>query len=104
MAPYSGDIANQDIHKLKFFKIGEDGLNGATMKWASDQLMANRNTWTATIPFDVKPGTYVVRHELLALHFATGNLGVLGKIPGDEIPGLGKAGPQVFHISQYSEI
>jgi hypothetical protein len=96
MAPYEGDISNQDIHKLKFFKIGEEGYNAAKHQWASDRLMVESSKWDTSIPWDIKPGKYVVRHEMLALHFATGNLGRLGKIPGDEIPGLGKAGPQVW--------
>ena len=32
--------------------------------------MAQNNSWTATIPSDIKPGKYVVRHELIALQFA----------------------------------
>ena len=28
------------------------------------------NTWTVTIPSNVKPGNYVLRHETIALHEA----------------------------------
>jgi hypothetical protein len=29
------------------------------------------NSTQATIPHDIKPGKYIVRHELIAMHFAT---------------------------------
>jgi hypothetical protein len=38
--------------------------------WASDTLIANNNSWTVTIPSDIAPGNYVLRHEIIALHSA----------------------------------
>lgn len=32
--------------------------------------MANNNTWSLTIPKNLKPGGYVLRHEIIALHSA----------------------------------
>jgi lytic cellulose monooxygenase (C1-hydroxylating) len=32
-------------------------------------LIKQNNSWSLTIPSDIKPGRYVVRHELIALHF-----------------------------------
>jgi lytic cellulose monooxygenase (C1-hydroxylating) len=32
-------------------------------------LLSLEITWTVTIPSDIKPGKYVMRHELIALHF-----------------------------------
>lgn len=56
---------------LSFFKIDEAGLNdGAAQDWASDDLIANGNAWTVTIPEDIAPGQYVLRHEIIALHSA----------------------------------
>jgi cellulase len=40
------------------------------VKWANDKMKAQNYTWTSQIPSDIKPGTYVLRHELLALHDA----------------------------------
>ena len=34
-----------------------------------------------TIPHDIKPGKYIVRHELIALHFATAHSNY-SRIPG----------------------
>jgi hypothetical protein len=69
MAPLTKDDAKpQD---LEFFKIDQFGYNQQTHTWGSDQMMAQNNSWTATIPSDIKPGKYVVRHELIALQFAS---------------------------------
>ena len=42
--------------------------NPLPAKWASDTLIANNNSWTVTIPKDIAPGNYVLRHEIIALH------------------------------------
>jgi len=70
MAPYTGNLADVDVNNLRFFKIHEGGLY-PDMQWAVDKMIAAGNVWNITIPHDIKPGTYVLRHELLALHFAT---------------------------------
>lgn len=56
---------------LEFFKIDEVGLvdgSAAPGKWGSDQLIANGNAWMVKIPANIKPGFYVLRHEIIALH------------------------------------
>ncbi|EIM83161.1 uncharacterized protein STEHIDRAFT_149094 [Stereum hirsutum FP-91666 SS1] len=57
-----------------WFKIDHAGLND-DLTWASDTLIANNNSWTVTIPDDIAPGGYLLRHELLALHGASTVLG-----------------------------
>ncbi|EIM91666.1 uncharacterized protein STEHIDRAFT_165886 [Stereum hirsutum FP-91666 SS1] len=57
-----------------WFKIDEAGLN-SDGTWASDDLIANNNSWTVTIPSDIASGGYLLRHELLALHSASSALG-----------------------------
>ncbi|KAH7028180.1 glycosyl hydrolase family 61-domain-containing protein [Microdochium trichocladiopsis] len=64
--------------ELEFFKIEEAGLsdtavptNLAEMTWASDQLIANNNSWVVSIPAQLRPGFYVLRHEIIALHNAS---------------------------------
>lgn len=62
-----------DKSTLEFFKIAEKGLiDGSTTpgKFATDELLANSLTWTTTIPASLKPGNYVLRHEIIALHSA----------------------------------
>ncbi len=71
LAPYSGDLAKANLNELKFFKIAEDALHADGRTWATDRLIADGGLWTTAIPADVRPGSYVLRHELTALHFAT---------------------------------
>lgn len=70
MAPYEGDIAAVNVNKLRFFKVSEGGLY-PDMQWATEKMLAANGQWNATIPWDIRPGKYIIRHELLNLHFAT---------------------------------
>ncbi|KFY23671.1 hypothetical protein V493_05703 [Pseudogymnoascus sp. VKM F-4281 (FW-2241)] len=73
LASCNGECETVDKTALKFFKIGEEGLidgSNSPGQWASDKLIANSNTWVATIPADIAPGNYVLRHEIIALHSA----------------------------------
>jgi hypothetical protein len=65
LLPKSGKVDDVD-----FFKIDELAYDPKTRVWGSDALMAKNNIQTVTIPSDIKPGTYVVRHEIIALHNA----------------------------------
>jgi Auxiliary Activity family 9 (formerly GH61) len=71
MGRYNGDIADVDVNRIDFFKIAEMGLLPDNVTWATNVLTANENVTTVTIPHDIAPGNYVVRHELITLHFAT---------------------------------
>jgi len=73
MAKCNGDCATVDKTTLEFFKIAEKGIvdnTAAPGTWASDQLIANNNSWSITIPSTIAPGNYVLRHEIIALHSA----------------------------------
>lgn len=68
-----GDCTTVDKTTLGFFKIDGVGLiDDSTVPgtWASDQLIANNNSWSVTIPESLAPGGYVLRHEIIALHSA----------------------------------
>jgi cellulase len=65
LLPESGKVEDVD-----FFKIDELAYDPKTRTWGSDTLMKNDHLHNVTIPSDLKPGTYVVRHELIALHGA----------------------------------
>jgi len=71
LAPYEGAVQNVDVNKLSFFKISEKGLAADNRTWAVDEMMANGNISSTVIPYDIKPGTYILRHELIALHYST---------------------------------
>lgn len=73
LAKCSGDCTGVDKTSLSFFKISEGGLidgSSSPGKWASDDLIANNNTWAVTIPTSIAAGNYVLRHEIIALHSA----------------------------------
>jgi hypothetical protein len=73
LANCNGDCKTVDKTTLNFFKIDGVGLIDDTTvpgTWASDTLIANNNSWTVTIPSDIAPGNYVLRHEIIALHSA----------------------------------
>lgn len=65
------DCTSVSAGDLSFFKIDEKGLNdAASNSWASDDLIKAGNSWTVTVPEDIAPGQYVLRHEIIALHSA----------------------------------
>ncbi|KAL8897562.1 MAG: hypothetical protein Q9192_002514, partial [Flavoplaca navasiana] len=73
LANCNGECTTVDKTALKFNKIDEAGLNSWTSRpgnWASDDLIAANMSWTVTIPKNVAPGNYVLRHEIIALHSA----------------------------------
>lgn len=76
LANCNGDCTTADKEQLQFFKIAELGQielgagGGTAGYWAADQLIDDGNTWTVTIPSNIAPGNYVLRHEILALHSA----------------------------------
>ena len=64
LAPYSGNTSELNVNKLEFFKIAEQTTdkNGT---WWNDQFMdRDNNSWTVNIPADIKPGNYILRHEV----------------------------------------
>lgn len=73
LANCNGNCSTVDKTTLEFFKIDQAGLINDTEvpgSWASDELIANNNSWTVTIPTSIAPGNYVLRHEIIALHSA----------------------------------
>ncbi|KAM3078133.1 hypothetical protein ACMFMG_002564 [Clarireedia jacksonii] len=74
IANCNGDCSTVDKTTLKWVKIDAVGLISPTAAsqglWGTDQLIANNNTWTVTIPASIAPGNYVLRHEIIALHAA----------------------------------
>jgi Auxiliary Activity family 9 (formerly GH61) len=58
------------VNDVDFFKVDEATYDPKTDAFGSDMLIAENSTRTVTIPSDIKPGIYVVRHEIIGLHFA----------------------------------
>ncbi|KAH8594680.1 glycosyl hydrolase family 61-domain-containing protein [Bisporella sp. PMI_857] len=98
LASCNGDCTTVDKTTLEFFKIDEVGLidgSAAPGTWGSDQMIANNNTWAVTIPSDIAPGKYVLRHETIALHSANNADGAQNypQCVNLEITGSGTATP-----------
>jgi hypothetical protein len=69
MAPYEGSIADVNVNKLEFFKIAEETVSEEGL-WANVRIMNfTDTTWTARIPADIKPGNYIIRHEVFEFHY-----------------------------------
>ncbi|KUI58946.1 Endoglucanase-4 [Cytospora mali] len=71
LAP-ADDPTTVDKTSLEFIKIQEKGLVSGSNPgtWATDNLISDGLTWEIPIPADLKPGNYVLRHEIIALHSA----------------------------------
>lgn len=67
------DPTTVDKTTLEFVKIQESGLVSGSNPgtWATDSLISNGLTWEIPIPASLKPGNYVLRHEIIALHSAS---------------------------------
>ncbi|KAI0172910.1 glycoside hydrolase family 61 protein [Hypoxylon sp. FL1284] len=67
-----GEFSGCNGESKKWFKIDEKGLEGSNLNsenWGTADVLKN-GKWTSTIPKSLKPGNYLIRHELLALHQA----------------------------------
>ena len=51
-----------------WFKVAEAGKTSDGLWAATDILSANDSIYTFTVPKNLKPGQYIVRHEIIALH------------------------------------
>lgn len=68
----SGDNACSSVDKttLEWVKIDEAGINLDTQVWPTEDLIANNNTYSVTVPSTLASGSYVFRHEIIAMHGA----------------------------------
>ncbi|KAI2605120.1 glycoside hydrolase family 61 protein [Hypoxylon fragiforme] len=70
--PCDGAFASCDGKAKKWFKIDEMGLTGDVLNsnnWGTAVIYKDLK-WSSRIPESLKPGNYLIRHELLALHQA----------------------------------
>jgi cellulase len=72
LAPVSGDFSSASASSLSFSKIAAGAWKSGSNpgKWVTDDLIANKFSWDVTIPSNLAPGNYVLRHEIIALHAA----------------------------------
>lgn len=93
LADCNGPCETVDPASLRFFKIGGAGYNG---DWAANDLRANGNSWLVQIPSDLKPGNYVLRHEILALQVDVERYSKIGLPPSTLVGG----GPSTYTESK----
>ncbi|KAF2865003.1 endoglucanase IV precursor [Massariosphaeria phaeospora] len=73
IAPCPGnDCTTASATSLLFTKFAEGAWKSGSDpgNWVTDDFVKNNISWTTTIPSDLAPGNYVVRHEIIALHAA----------------------------------
>ncbi|KAI9829549.1 MAG: hypothetical protein M1826_005594 [Phylliscum demangeonii] len=74
LASCNGSCFDADKTKMKFVKISEAGLigtpGGPEGLWAVDKFILDNSTWSIKIPQHIKPGNYMLRHEIIALQVA----------------------------------
>ncbi|KAF2180219.1 lytic polysaccharide monooxygenase [Zopfia rhizophila CBS 207.26] len=100
------DCTTETADALSFFKVQESGLidgSAAPGKWASDDLIANNNTWSVKIPSSIAAGQYVLRHEIIALHSAGQENGAQNypQCINIEVTGGGSANPTGVKATEF---
>lgn len=63
----TSNCSNANPNDLNWFKIDEKGYDASSKTWASQELMKNNNSWSVSVPSNLKSGSYLLRHEILAL-------------------------------------
>jgi len=70
LAKCDGPCENFDPKNADFFKISETGRKPNSLSWYQEDIKKG-GAYTTTIPAHVPNGDYIMRHEIIALHFAT---------------------------------
>ncbi|KAF3165223.1 hypothetical protein TWF225_003571 [Orbilia oligospora] len=70
LADCGGDCRQARGANLQWFKIDEAGLLQQGY-WATDHLIRQGYEWKIQLPQNIKSGQYLMRHEMIALQFAT---------------------------------
>lgn len=66
----NGDADANLLLRAVWFKIKEEGRSGTSNTWGDTPLMKAGGYASYTIPKCLKPGYYLIRHEIIALHAA----------------------------------
>jgi cellulase len=94
IADCKGDCGAVTPTSLLWTKMGQgawiSGNDPGT--WVTDDFVKNNVSWSTTIPANLAPGNYVIRHEIIALHAA-------GQTNGAQAyPQVSSAMPHTTHI------
>jgi len=70
LANCGGTTCDQfDSTTAKWFKISQIGLESDEVTWYQQNLMDGQVA-NVTLPSNIAPGNYIIRHEIIALHLA----------------------------------
>lgn len=69
LAKCDGECKDFDTSKAKWFKINEVGLKDDKTTWVQKDLMSGKPD-SFKLPSDLAAGSYIMRHEIIALHLA----------------------------------
>lgn len=77
IAPCNGDCGTVSPSSLLFTKFAQGAWKSGNDpgEWVTDDLVKSNFSWTTTVPANLAPGNYVIRHEIIALHAASQNGG-----------------------------
>ena len=76
LTPCNGDCRSFDPTNVEWFKIGQKGLEGGTVQegdWFQKTFSkwdGSPSIWSENIPKTLRPGNYLVRHEIISIHIA----------------------------------
>jgi lytic cellulose monooxygenase (C1-hydroxylating) len=112
LADCGGNCTTVDKTTLKWFKLAEVGQlelgpgGGTPGVWGTDLLFGTNFTWTVNIPANIKPGNYVLRHELLALHsaYAEGEAQFYPQCVNLHVTGEGTESPEGIVATEFYKI
>ena len=74
LAPCGDNCSAVDVNEVEWFKIWEAGLlegNVVEGIWWQKRFQnwdGRPDLWPVTIPASIKPGLYMIRHEILSIH------------------------------------
>jgi len=74
-----------------WFKIHEGGMEGG--KWATSKMIREQDALTVTIPASLKPGNYLIRHELINIARAPERPEFYPECAALKVTGSGTASP-----------
>ncbi|KAK4121601.1 lytic polysaccharide monooxygenase [Parathielavia appendiculata] len=65
------DIQSDSAAGPGWFKIWDEGYDGAAQKWATEKLIANNGLLSLNLPSALPTGYYLARHEIITLQNVT---------------------------------
>lgn len=70
IASCNGDCDTVTPSSLLWTKFAEGAWKSGNNPglWVTDDLIKSNLSWTTTVPANLAPGNYVIRHEIIALH------------------------------------